>query len=96
MIALSQQQNQGRQETMSTSKQSIRLHGRTLVILRALWVLIVLFETGVLLVNLPTFVSVLHTACSDPTGVNCNYMQLRSAQLPALAHYGFELSSYAL
>jgi hypothetical protein len=28
MIPLSQQQNQGRQETMSTSKQSIRLRGR--------------------------------------------------------------------
>jgi hypothetical protein len=78
------------------SKQSIRLRGRPLVIVRVLWGLIVLFEVGVLLVNLPAFISVLHTACSDPTGVNCNYLQLRSAQLPALAHYGFELSGYAL
>src|SRR5215831_4820524 len=96
MIPLNQQQKQGRQETMRMSKQSIRLHGRTLLILRALWVLIVLFEIGVLLVNLAAFVSVLHTACSDPTGVSCNYLQLRSSQLPALAHYGLSLGSYAL
>ncbi len=96
MIPLSQQPNQGRQETMSTSKQSIRLGGRPLVILRALWGLIVLFEVLTLLVNLPAFISVLHTACSDATGVSCNYLQLRSAQLPALAHYGFSLEGYAL
>jgi hypothetical protein len=96
MIPLNQQQNQERQETKSTSKQSIRLHGRPLIILRALWILIVLFEIGVLLVNLAAFVSVLHAACSDPTGVSCNYLQLRSSQLSALAHYGLTLGSYAL
>jgi len=63
---------------------------------RVLWGLIVLFEVGVLLLNLPTFITKLHTACSDPTGVSCNYLQLRSAQLPALSHAGFELSGYAL
>src|SRR6266566_2694765 len=66
------------------------------LIARALWLLIVLFEVGVLLVNLPAFIALLHTACSDPTGVNCNYLQLRSAQLPALAHSGFSLDGYAL
>jgi hypothetical protein len=28
--------------------------------------------------------------------VSCNYLQLRSAQLPALSHYGFSLDGYAL
>src|SRR2546426_278470 len=73
-----------------------RLRGRVLVIVRTLWLLIVLFEVGVLLVNLPVFITVLHMACSDPTGVSCNYLQLRSAQLPALAHAGFSLDGYAL
>jgi signal transduction histidine kinase len=67
-----------------------------LLLARALWLLIALFEVGVLLVNLPVFIRILHTACSDPTGVSCNYLQLRSAQLPALAHYGFSLDGYAL
>jgi signal transduction histidine kinase len=73
-----------------------RVPRRGLVIARALWLLIALFEVGVLLVNLPVFIRVLHTACSDPTGVSCNYLQLRSSQLPALAHYGFSLDAYAL
>jgi hypothetical protein len=81
------------EQAMSTER---RLRGRTLVIVRALWGLIVLFEVGVLLFDLPAFIAVLHTACSDPTGVSCNYLQLRSAQLPALAHYGFSLEGYAL
>ena len=66
---------------------------RVLLLARALWLLIVLFEVGVLLFELPTFIAVLHMACSDPTGLSCNYLQLRSSQLPALAHYGFSLDS---
>src|SRR5579859_1167738 len=65
------------EQAMSTER---RLRGRTLVIVRALWGLIVLFEVGVLLFDLPAFIAVLHTACSDPTGVSCNYLQLRFAQ----------------
>lgn len=95
MIPLSQQPNQGRQEALLTRTQSLPLRGRPLVILRTLWGLIVLFEVGVLLVNFPALLSVLHTACSDATGVSCNYLQLRSSQLPALAHYGFSLDGYA-
>src|ERR1051326_3761736 len=80
-----------------TRSMETRLRGRVLLIARALWLLIALFEVGVLLVNLPTFISVLHTACSgDQQFVSCNYLQLRSAQLPALAHYGFSLEGYAL
>src|SRR6266487_4514925 len=94
-------QAQGLQEASSASgKQRGRTERRVprlrLVIARALWLLIALFEVGVLLVNLPVFIRVLHTACSDPTGVSCNYLQLRSSQLPALAHYGFSLDAYAL
>src|SRR6266496_6617939 len=94
-------QAQGLQEASSASgKQRGRTERRVprlrLVIARALWLLIALFEVGVLLVNLPVFIRVLHTACSDPTGVSCNYLQLRSAQLPALSHYGFSLDGYAL
>src|SRR6266852_2640960 len=94
-------QSQGRQEAPSASgeqamRTETRLHGRTLVIVRVLWGLIVLFEVGVLLFEIPAFIAVLHTACSDPTGVSCNYLQLRSTQLPALAHYGFSLEGYAL
>ncbi len=48
------------------------------------------------LFEIPAFIAVLYTACSDPTGVSCNYLQLRSALLPALAHYGFSLEGYAL
>jgi signal transduction histidine kinase len=94
-------QSQGLQEAPSASrKQAIRtetrLRGRSLVVVRVLWGLIVLFEVGVLLFELPAFIAVLHTACSDPTGLSCNYFQLRSSQLPALAHYGFSLDGYAL
>ena len=53
-------------------------------------------SVGGLLINLPAFMNLLHTACSDPTGVHCNYLQLRSSQLPALTHYGFSLANYAL
>ncbi|GHP00095.1 hypothetical protein KSF_101420 [Reticulibacter mediterranei] len=74
----------------------MRLHGCVLVSARLLWLLIALFEFGVLLVNLPAFVALLHTACSDPTGAACNYLQIRSTQLPALAHYGFSLNAYAV
>jgi hypothetical protein len=63
---------------------------------RTLWGFIVVFEVITLLVNIPAFINVLHTACSDPTGLNCNYLQLRSAQLPALTHVGLSLDSYAL
>lgn len=94
-------QAQGLQEVSSASgeqrgrtERRVPRHG--LVIARALWLLIALFEVGVLLVNLPVFIRVLHTTCSDPTGVSCNYLQLRSSQLPALAHYGFSLDAYAL
>src|SRR6266699_309583 len=48
------------------------------------------------LFEIPAFIAVLYTACSDPTGVSCNYLQLLSALLPALAHYGFSLEGYAL
>ncbi len=101
MMHLNQSQGQGLQEATSASgeqamRTETRLRGRTLVIVRALWGLIVLYEVGVLLLNLPAFIALLHTACSDPTGVSCNYLQLRSAQLPALSHAGFELSGYAL
>src|SRR5581483_4905372 len=94
-------QSQGLQEAPSASRtQAIRtearLHGRSLVVVRVLWGLIVLFEVGILLFELPAFIAVLHTACSDPTGLSCNYLQLRSSQLPALAHYGFSLDGYAL
>src|SRR5205807_8246106 len=54
------------------------------------------FEVGIRFLTLPAFISVLHTASSDPTGVSCNYLQLRSAQLPALAHASFSLDGYAL
>ncbi len=74
---------------VQTRRTETRLRGRVLVIARTLWLLVALFEVGVLLVNLPVFIRVLHTTCSDPTGVSCNYLQLRSLQLPALAHYGF-------
>jgi Histidine kinase-, DNA gyrase B-, and HSP90-like ATPase len=73
-----------------------RLQGRVLVIARVLWLLIVLFEIGILLVNLPVLIALVHTACRAPTGVVCNYLQLHPSQLPALSHYGFELSGYAL
>src|SRR6266487_3844938 len=101
MMHLNQSQGQGLQEATSASgeqamRTETRLRGRTLVIVRALWGLIVLYEVGVLLLNLPAFIALLHTACSDPTGVSCNYLQLRSAQLPAFSHYGFSLDGYAL
>src|SRR6266699_3307504 len=101
MMHLNQSQGQAQQEAPSVSgEQTMRteklLSGRVLVIARALWLLIALFELGVLLVNLPALIALLHTACSDPTGVSCNYLQLRSAQLPALAHSGFSLDAYAL
>jgi signal transduction histidine kinase len=94
-------QAQGLQEASSASgkqrgRTERRVPRRGLIIARALWLLIALFEVGVLLVNLPVFIRVLHTACSDPTGVSCNYLQLRSSHLPALAHYGFSLDDYAL
>ena len=101
MMHLNQSQGQALQEAPSASgeqamRTETRLRGRVLVIARALWLLIVLFEIGILLVNLPALIALLHTACSAPTGVSCNYLQLRSTQLPALSHYGFELSGYAL
>ncbi|MFL5587276.1 MAG: sensor histidine kinase [Ktedonobacteraceae bacterium] len=101
MMHLNQSPGQALQEASSasgeqTSRTQTRVPRRVLVIARILWLLVALFEVGVLLVNLPAFISLLHTACSDPTGVSCNYLQLRSAQLPALAHYGFSLDNYAL
>jgi hypothetical protein len=101
MMHLNQSPGQAQQEASpasgeQTRRTETRLRGRVLVIVRALWLLIALFEVGVLLVNLPALIALLHTACSDPTGVSCNYLQLRSAQIPALSHYGFELSGYAL
>ncbi len=101
MMHLNQSQGQALQEASpangeQTRRTETRLHGRVLVIARALWLLLVLFEIGILLVNLPALIALLHTACSDPTGVSCNYLQLRSAQLPALSHYGFSLDGYAL
>lgn len=98
---LNQAQKMAQQEASSASGEELtridhHLHGRTLFLVRVLWLLVVLFEVGVLLVNLPTFIAMLHTACTDTTGVSCNYLQLRSTQLPALFYYGFSLDGYAL
>ena len=63
-------QAQGLQEASSASgkqrgRTQRRVPRRGLVIARALWLLIALFEVGVLLVNLPVFIRVLHTASGN-------------------------------
>ncbi|GHO49073.1 hypothetical protein [Ktedonospora formicarum] len=80
----------------SLKKSKVRPRKRTLLFLRTLWLLVVLFELYLLVSNLPAFVSALYTVCNDPTRVNCNLFQLNTVQLAALAHYGLSLESFAL
>src|ERR671927_255144 len=49
---------------------------------------------GPTLMNLPAFLTLLHTTCK--TGADCKSIQLHGAQLPALAHAGFSMNEYAL
>ena len=72
IMHLNQSPRQAQQEAFAVSgaqtrRTETRLRRRVLVIAQTLWLLIALFEVGVLLVNLPAFIALLHTACSDPT-----------------------------
>lgn len=61
-----------------------------------LWILVVLFTGYVLVSSYSEFAASLYNPCSDVTEANCNYLQIQTAQLPALSKYGVSLNSYAV
>ncbi|HVU66521.1 MAG TPA: hypothetical protein VHD63_05305 [Ktedonobacteraceae bacterium] len=78
----------------STSKTSLRR--KTLVIWQALWVLVAVFDLGVLIYSYPAFILQQFTLCHDPTRVICGQYQLVPSQIAALARFHLTLNAYAI
>ncbi|QBD82973.1 hypothetical protein EPA93_46235 [Ktedonosporobacter rubrisoli] len=71
------------------------LRGPCLRLLQSLWLVLVLIDLAVLVVNLPAYYHSLFTLCSGPV-TNCPETgQLNVQTLPALLHAGFSLNTYA-
>jgi signal transduction histidine kinase len=72
----------------------VPLRGLRLRVLQALWVLLVLCDLFVLIVDLPAFYRGLHAICTMPSP-NCQDDQLTPQAASALQHAGFSIHTYA-
>src|SRR5215469_14135552 len=76
------------------STASTRLHGRWLVIARAIWMALVLFTVSSFILSLPAYFAQLQTICSGDLCVY-SYGRLTPGNAQALQHLGLSISSYA-
>jgi hypothetical protein len=72
-----------------------RLHGRWLVLARAIWVILIIITLGIFVACLPIYYSLLQTICTDATVASCPDKQLTSAAAQTLQHFGVSLGLYA-
>src|SRR5258707_11724097 len=71
----------------SRSAEGTRLHGRRLVIARAVWVAAVVFTLSIFLLGLPAYFAQLHTFSTVVTG-RYGYWQLTPCTAPAPQNLG--------
>jgi len=83
------------QATLSVRQDSTddrRLHGRWLILARAVWFTLVIFTLGIFFASLPVYLAQLQTPCA---GTTCWYTQLSPGQVGALKRIGLSLGVYA-
>src|SRR5262249_12990805 len=69
------------------------LHGRWLLLARAIWISVVVLTLAIFFASLPIYLAQLQTSCS---GSPCAYDQFSPAQVRALQRIGLSLGDYAL
>lgn len=77
------------------STESTRLHGRWLVLARAVWVIVVVFTLSIFVLSLPSYYEQIQTICA---GVTCAlaYGQLTPGTAQALQNLGLSTAGYAV
>ncbi|HEY7123841.1 MAG TPA: hypothetical protein VH540_07800 [Ktedonobacterales bacterium] len=81
---------------LGSHSSSTLLHGRRLLLARAVWGVVALIDLAVIVTGLPALAAQLHMLCTDPTRANCTPLQLAPAQLADLQQNGISLADYAL
>jgi hypothetical protein len=76
-----------------SSRRSFVLRGRTLILSRAIWLLVAILSLGLFLLSVPYYFRKLLRTCTD---VDCSSWQLSPLELTALQNLGFPHSLYAL